>query len=59
MAVLSSPTVNDTTNDGTAQRTQDENGNAVTPYSITESGTQLWQNGLSFTVPANTTLVLQ
>ncbi len=39
--------------------TQDENGNSVTPYSITESGMQLWQNGLSFTVPANTTLVLQ
>jgi glycosidase len=39
--------------------TQDENGNTVTPYSVTESGTQLWQNGLSFTVPANTTLALQ
>jgi glycosidase len=39
--------------------TQDENGNTVTPYTITESGSQLWQNGLSFTIPADTTLVLQ
>lgn len=39
--------------------TQDENGNSVTPYSITASGSQFWQNGLSFTIPAATTLVLQ
>ncbi len=39
--------------------TQNSDGNPVTPYSVKESGSQLWQNGLSFTVAANTTLVLQ
>ncbi|HEX2910344.1 MAG TPA: alpha-amylase family glycosyl hydrolase [Chloroflexia bacterium] len=39
--------------------TEDDNGNAVTPYSVTVSGSTLWSNGLTFTIPANTTLVLQ
>jgi glycosidase len=39
--------------------TQDENGNAITPYAVTATGTQLWQNGLTFTIPANTAFVLQ
>ena len=39
--------------------TQDDNGNSITPYSVTETGTQFWQNGLTFTDPPDTTLVLQ
>jgi hypothetical protein len=39
--------------------TEDDNGNPVTPYAITVSGSTLWSSGLTFTVPANTTLVLQ
>ena len=39
--------------------TEDDNGNAITPYSITATGTTLYSTGLTFTVPANTTLVLQ
>jgi glycosidase len=39
--------------------TTDDNGNAITPYSVTETGSQLWQNGLTFTDPADTTLVLE
>ncbi len=39
--------------------TEDDNGNPITAYSVTHTGSQLWSNGLTFTVSANTALVLQ